>query len=572
LAKGDHTILLVSHEATRTGAAIFFLQLARWIAAESSYRVRIVTQAGGPLLDSFRAVAPTCCLDREQIPGDWLDDLALVYVNTSRGGHLLNDLARFGVPVISHIHELAHEFSRAGVASVVGLLNHTSRFIACSESVSAFLRATCELSDEQVSVIHEMVPIASVRERADNMSPREVREYLGVPAEAVLIGASGVASWRKGTDLFLQIADRFQRAGVEEGGVDCRFIWIGNLEGSDRSDEYLHDREQLGLSERVIFVGEQENPYPFIRALDLFCLPSREDPFPLVMLEAGALGKPTVAFAGSGGAEEYCGLGGGVTVPHMDTDAMAQELARQAGEMYRAERVEAGERAKVLVEENFGVGSVAPKIMALVAQEMQEDIPEHDPIEQAMMAARAAKGLSAPSRVQVVGRVFSKWEGTDETRCEREFRADGNGLVELRILIRVPPGASRFRLRIEPSDRPAIVRVMQLRMGEGDEEGPGGRRDFLGDMRDGLTFSDSMMRLGKDEGGVTLLAVGRDSRIYTPNMEVRGLPERFEVAIAFFVDCDLARRLPSFIEGAAEMREGEGHESYWRRALASLGK
>jgi hypothetical protein len=513
-------------------------------------------------------VAPTCVLDREQIPGDWLEDLALVYVNTARSGHLVKELARFGVPVISHIHELGHEFARAGAASVTGLLNHTTHFIACSETVAGFLRGTCQVSDDRVSVIHEMIPVGSVCERAEEMSPQAVRDHLNVPREAVLIGAVGVVSWRKGTDLFLQLADRFRRAGLDASGLDYRFVWIGDVEGSERFEEYAHDQEKLGLRDWLLFAGEQENPYPFVRALDIFCLPSREDPFPLVMLEAGALGKATVAFEGSGGAEEFCAMGGGVTVPYLDMDAMAQELARQSSRSYREERERAGVEAKALVEGNFGVEMVAPKIMEIVDRYMGKGYPDRDLIEQVMVTAQAAKRLSARSRSQITGRIFSKWGGVAKACCEREYLVDHQGLVELTVPIVVPASAaSKFRLRIELSDRPAIARLTELRLL--DSEGNGELSDFLdSDVRQ-FTYSDSMIELESDEEGVTVFAMGLDSRIYTPNIDIRGLPNRFEVRLTFRLDCELAQGLRPFVDASSEERV-KGQQSFWRRALGTF--
>ena len=79
------------------------------------------------------------------------------------------------------------------------------------------------------------------------------------------------------------------------------------------------------MTDAVHFVGELENPHPLLNACDLFCLPSREDPFPLVMLEAGALGKPMVCFDGAGGAKEFAARGAGIVVPYLDVPAMAAE-------------------------------------------------------------------------------------------------------------------------------------------------------------------------------------------------------------------------------------------------------
>ena len=58
-----------------------------------------------------------------------------------------------------------------------------------------------------------------------------------------------------------------------------------------------HDAKRLGLGDRIKFVGPLEQPAQLFAAMDVFALTSREDPFPLVMLEAAAAGIPFVCFA-----------------------------------------------------------------------------------------------------------------------------------------------------------------------------------------------------------------------------------------------------------------------------------
>ena len=50
--------------------------------------------------------------------------------------------------------------------------------------------------------------------------------------------------------------------------------------------------QEAGLSERVMFYGMQDNPYPYMNAADLFFLPSFHEAAPMVFEEARALGTP----------------------------------------------------------------------------------------------------------------------------------------------------------------------------------------------------------------------------------------------------------------------------------------
>src|SRR5690606_2041009 len=101
--------------------------------------------------------------------------------------------------------------------------------------------------------------------------------------------------------------------------------------GGDEPIPVAQDLARLGLEDRVHFVGEVVDPVDLFSQLDAFCLTSREDPFPLVMLEAAGTGAPIVSFP-NGGVVEFVGDDGseerrGVVVPYLDADAMADAVA-----------------------------------------------------------------------------------------------------------------------------------------------------------------------------------------------------------------------------------------------------
>ena len=64
------------------------------------------------------------------------------------------------------------------------------------------------------------------------------------------------------------------------------------------------------------------NPYPAIRASDLFMLSSRDDPNPLVVPEAMSLGLPVCTFADTGGSRVWTELFGFSMAGKIDVDRM----------------------------------------------------------------------------------------------------------------------------------------------------------------------------------------------------------------------------------------------------------
>jgi glycosyltransferase involved in cell wall biosynthesis len=119
-----------------------------------------------------------------------------------------------------------------------------------------------------------------------------------------LVVMCGTASRRKGADIFADLAAELPEAN---------FVWIGPWtadEGATQVD-WVDTKHEASKREgyapgNLYFTGPVFNPYPWFRAADIFFLSSREDPNPLVAIEALALGKPVVSFRGSGQAGLRC--------------------------------------------------------------------------------------------------------------------------------------------------------------------------------------------------------------------------------------------------------------------------
>jgi hypothetical protein len=91
---------------------------------------------------------------------------------------------------------------------------------------------------------------------------------------------------------------------------------------------------------------------------------STEDPYPLVVLEAAALGKPIVCFAGSGGAPEFVENDCGFVVPYLDLEAVAERIAEliEAPEL----RKRMGTAARMKVQSRHDVNIAAPQILNFI--------------------------------------------------------------------------------------------------------------------------------------------------------------------------------------------------------------
>jgi glycosyltransferase involved in cell wall biosynthesis len=336
-------ILFVGHEASRTGAPLILLHFLHWFKANVGWPFAILLAKGGPLEDSFASLAPTAVLDR----GPWRywslgrrilrklglermgerlyrRDLAhhlspapdLIYCNTIASGPALAFLDAFDAPVVTHVHELGW-FFRTGIVpdDLTRLMSRTIRYVACSRAVRDLLVDRYGVPSSKIDIVHDFLvggkDTGAVRSNSLSL-PK-------VQPGSKIVGAVGSLGWRKGTDLWIQLARIILERDPERL---VHFVWLGDG-GAEDLARAEHDIHQAHLETHMSLVGPVENPRPYYGAFDLLVLPSREDAFPLVCLEAAQAGKPTVFFDGSGGAGEFVEADCGMAAPYLQVAAMA---------------------------------------------------------------------------------------------------------------------------------------------------------------------------------------------------------------------------------------------------------
>ncbi|NJL53052.1 MAG: glycosyltransferase [Hydrococcus sp. SU_1_0] len=146
---------------------------------------------------------------------------------------------------------------------------------------------------DKINIIYGFIPQNFSNFKSYQQTKEAIRQQLNIPQEAKIICASGTTGWRKGTDLFIQLAGVISKKYFD---YPVYFLWIGGEKEGFYFGEFWHDIQNLGLEKHIIFLGIKSNPLDYFVACDVFALVSREDPFPLVCLEAASLGKPIVCF------------------------------------------------------------------------------------------------------------------------------------------------------------------------------------------------------------------------------------------------------------------------------------
>lgn len=365
-------ILFVSHDLNRAGAQLFLLHFMRWIRTrgERPFELLVAGRSdaaedspGYRLRSEAEALTTIHWLDENGRPTNAeavrRGAYRLIYANTSTLGPLLAALDLAGTPVICHVHELGFTIDvNVGRRNFHTLTSMVNRWVACARAVRDVLVGAHGIDPTLVDIVPEAIPAAALSRTAIDRDA--VRAHLLLPPDAFVVVCCGTLEWRKGGDLVVALVQALRAA---LGNRDFNLVWVGASPARVEALRLAYELERSGLNRHVRLLDVVDDPSPVLACGDAFALLSREDPFPLAMLEAAACGLPIVGFAGSGGVSEFVVEGTGVVVPFLDLGAMAGALGRLAADPQERQRMSRQARERAM---EFDLERVLPVLMALM--------------------------------------------------------------------------------------------------------------------------------------------------------------------------------------------------------------
>ena len=126
------------------------------------------------------------------------------------------------------------------------------------------------------------------------------KRRVGAPAGTPLVLMLANLAPHKGQETAIRASAILKKAGVNI------VVWLAGIErgGGERYTTYLRSlASELGISDRIHFLGHRNDAPELLRAADLFLLPSMQEGLPLAILEAQATKVPVLA-APTGGIPE----------------------------------------------------------------------------------------------------------------------------------------------------------------------------------------------------------------------------------------------------------------------------
>lgn len=348
-------ILAVTHEASFTGAPILFASFLEWVREHTDTEIHTIVMAKGPMLHRFEELGPVTVLDGSSAAtamvlaerglvqlgsrriGPSIQQLRirpklarvgpadLVYLNSFTSIEVLPHL-RHGGAVVSHVHELPfaiRSYPRPEMLEV--LRDGPDAWIAVCGEVKDMLGSLIGAAEDRIHVHHPFIDAARIDGADVSQSETvRIRKRLGIPADARVVMGSGTTDWRKGPELFVQLAAEVRR----RSSLPIHFVWVGGETSGPYWERVRTDLERTA-ADHVHFVGAKADPIPWFAMADVFALTSHEDPFPLVCQEHALLGHPVVTYRNGGivdllsaaGPEAARGI-----VDHLDVGGMAEAI------------------------------------------------------------------------------------------------------------------------------------------------------------------------------------------------------------------------------------------------------
>ncbi len=222
---------------------------------------------------------------------------------------------------------------------------YVDRFIVVSEVLRETLLSRYKIQPYKVIKIYNGIELSEYNQDDSDEFFKRIRKEFNMGEDVFLIGGVGRMVWQKGFEYLIECVSEIVRTYP-----DTKILIVGDgpLRGSLEALS-----EELRVKDNLIFAGFRSDIKEILSAVDLLVIPSLQEGFPMVTLEAMAMAKPIVATRIDGITEQITDGVDGILVPPKDPSALAKAVIRVLTDKELARTV--GLSAREKVEQEFSV-------------------------------------------------------------------------------------------------------------------------------------------------------------------------------------------------------------------------
>lgn len=291
-------------------------------------------------------------------------------INTTVSGIVAPYFKKCDYKIISLIHEMKNSIVRYDMKD--GGRNaafYSDCLVFPDKIVEKEFKSVFNVSGDKLKILPQ-----GLYKKYKKITPNKAKvcKKYHIPDDAKIIVGSGMASFRKGIDLFFNAATTLIKS-EKANGPKYHFIWTGECLEEDFENWFSYQLEKSGIKKRIhiaSFIGDPKEYQNIIECADAFWLTSREDPFPSVMIEALSYNTPVLAFRGCGGADTLLNDGRGILVENFDTNVFADETAKLINNPQRVKKMI--EAAQDYINKNLNFDKYVEKLTGLFEEKMLE--------------------------------------------------------------------------------------------------------------------------------------------------------------------------------------------------------
>ncbi len=374
------TILVVSHEASRSGAPVLSLNLVQALVRRNNVVVLLLD--GGSLLDAFKlsgaAVIEVFNFKEPYFYNAFFQKLCehlnfkYALINSIESRAVLHQLSNCFIPTISLIHEFStyirpreafiHTFFWSNEVVFSAKVTKENAFADIPDLIDRvvhiFPQGRCLLTQDEFT---------EAQRQAESKRIRQLIRPKGLDENPIIVLGIGRVEFRKGVDLFIDCATRVVHS--QDGNL-YRFVWIGKGYEPDIDTGYsafLSDQiQRAGIRDYIIFIDETSSIETAYEEADMLLLSSRLDPLPNVAIDAMAHSLPVLCFDKTTGIADFLadsGLRDYCVAEYLDSSDMANKIV--ALSCQKALRAEVSEKCHATSIAYFNMSDYVANLEAL---------------------------------------------------------------------------------------------------------------------------------------------------------------------------------------------------------------
>jgi len=300
----------------------------------------------------------------------------VVHTHTTKAGILGRIAARVNkVPIIIHgLHGSAYEAFNSRILNwaLIFFEKLTGRFTDAYISVSELLSE--RYKEEGIGIQAKYFTVHSGMELDKFYNVKEIIIHqeklleLGIDTKCFVIGNVGRLEAVKGHKYLL---DAFKKVVEKRPIIPMKLLIIGEGAERDNLENYVR---KINLEDKVIFAGYRKDVEELMAIMDIFVLSSLREGLPRVLVQAAAVGVPSIAFSVDGVPEVVRDNCNGFLVEPKDVDGLVNGILRYIDNRNLIKLH--GEKGKEFVKGKWSIEDMVNKVDNIYQELIKEKIKE----------------------------------------------------------------------------------------------------------------------------------------------------------------------------------------------------